>query len=79
MVVELSGEMLTTEKTDALLKTIAYLSRHNLIGVLLLVHDSESARQIAKYAVHNPEFKEWLDNNEFFEMQEIMKRWSKVY
>ena len=79
VVVELSGEMPTDEKTDALLKTVAYLSRHDLMGVLLLVHDSENARQIARYAVKNSGFREWLNKNEFPEMNRIVDNWAKLY
>jgi hypothetical protein len=79
VVVELSGEMLNDEKTDALLKTVAYLSRHDLMGTLLLVHDAENARQIAQYAVHNREFRDWLNKNEFTEMNHIVENWTKTY
>jgi hypothetical protein len=78
-VVELSAEMLTDEKTDALLKTVAYLSRHNLMGVLLLVHDSGDARQIVKYATKSSEFREWLKKYEFTEMTRIVDGWAKLY
>ena len=47
VVVELSAEMPTDEKLDALLKTVAYVSRHKLDAVLLLVHNSENAKQVA--------------------------------
>ena len=50
--------MPTDEKIDALLRTVAYVSRHNLLAVLLLVHDSENARQVARFAVHNAELRE---------------------
>jgi len=79
VVVELSAEMLTDEKTDALLKTAAYLSRHNLMGVLLLVHDSENARQVCRYAVNNSDFHEWLSKFEFTEMTRIVNDWAKLY
>ncbi|MCW4005153.1 MAG: hypothetical protein NWF04_00935 [Candidatus Bathyarchaeota archaeon] len=79
VVVELSGEMLNDEKTEALLKTVAYLSRHDLKGVLLLVHDSENAKQIARFAVHSNSFREWLNNNEFAEMNRIVNNWAKIY
>ena len=79
VVVELSGEMLNDEKTEALLKIVAYLSRHDLMGVLLLVHDSENARQIARYAVKSNEFREWLSKNEFTEMKRIVENWAKHY
>jgi hypothetical protein len=79
VVVELSAEMLTDEKTDALLKTLAYLSRHNLMGVLLLVHNSENARQVCRYAVNNSAFREWLKKYDFTEMTRIVDDWGKLY
>jgi hypothetical protein len=79
VVVELSAEMLTDEKMDALLKTVAYLSRHNLMGVLLLVHDSENARQVCRYAVNHSDFRQWLKKYEFTEMTLIVNDWAKLY
>ncbi len=79
VVVELSGEMLTDEKTEALLKTVAYISRHKLMATLLLVHDSDNARQIARFAVKNQEFREWLNKYEFAEMTRIVDGWAKIY
>ncbi|MCW4044591.1 MAG: hypothetical protein NWE94_03630 [Candidatus Bathyarchaeota archaeon] len=78
-VVELSAEMLNNEKTEALLKTVAYLSRHNLMAVLLLVHDAENARQVAKFAVNNIELREWLKRYDFAEMARIIDEWAKLY
>ena len=77
--VELSGEMLTDMKAEPLLKTVAYLSRYNLIGILLLVHDAENARQIARWAVNNKEYREWLSKYEFTEMNKIVDDWAKFY
>jgi len=79
VVVELSAELPTDEKLEALLKTVAYISRHNLMATLLLVHDSENARQVARFAVHNEGFREWLDTYEFTEMQKIVDNWAKIY
>jgi hypothetical protein len=79
VVVELSAEMLTNEKTDALLKTVAYLSRHNLMGVLLLVHDAENARQVCRYAVNSSGFREWLRKYGFAETTRIVDEWAKLY
>jgi hypothetical protein len=79
VVVELSAEMLTDEKIDALLKTVAYLSRHDLLGVLLLVNDSENARQVCKFAANNGGFREWLRKYEFSEMMRIVEEWAKLY
>jgi hypothetical protein len=78
VVVELSAEMLTEEKLDALLKTVAYLSRHDLMSVLLLVHDAENARQVCRYAVSGG-FREWLKKAEFSEMTRIVDEWAKLY
>jgi hypothetical protein len=79
VVVELSAEMPTDEKLDALLKTVAYISRHNLMAVLLLVHDSENAKQICRVAIQNTDFREWLDKYEFSEMKRIVDNWAKIY
>ena len=79
VVVELSAEMPTEEKLDAVLKTVTYISRHNIDAVLLLVHNSENARQIAKFAVHSTDFREWLDKYEFKEMSRIVDDWAKIY
>ena len=79
VVVELSAEMLTDEKTDALMKTVAYLSRHDLMGVLLLVHGAENARQVCRYAVKSDEFREWLRKFGFTEMTRIVDNWARLY
>ena len=79
VVVELSAEMLTDEKADVLLKTVAYLSKHDLMGVLLLVHDAENARQVCRYAANNRAFREWLRKVEFSEMVRIVDNWAKLY
>jgi hypothetical protein len=79
VVVELSAEMPTDEKLDALLKTVAYVSRHKLDAVLLLVHDSENAKQVCRFAVQNSEFRDWLKNYEFDEMSRIVDGWAKLY
>ncbi|MCW3995459.1 MAG: hypothetical protein NWE98_04840 [Candidatus Bathyarchaeota archaeon] len=79
VMVELSAEMPTDEKLDALLKTVAYLSRHKLDAVLLLVHDSENAKNIAKFAVQNSDFQGWLEKYDFKEMSRIVDNWAKLY
>jgi hypothetical protein len=78
VVVELSAEMPSDEKLDALLKTVAYISRHNLMATLLLVHDSENARQIVKYAVGNDDLRQWFEKYEFTEMTRIVDGWAKL-
>ena len=79
VVLELSAEMPNDEKLDALLKTMAYVSRHNLKGIMLLVHNSENARQICRFAVRNSEFREWLKKYEFTEMSQIVENWATFY
>jgi hypothetical protein len=79
VVVELSAEMLNDEKSEALLKTMAYISRYNLEAILLLVHDAENARQVARYAVSNADFRDWLRKYEFTEMTHIVDEWAKLY
>jgi hypothetical protein len=79
VVVELSAEMPTDEKLDALLKTVCYISRHNLMATLLLVHDSENARQVTRFAVNNKNFREWLKEYEFTKVQQIVDSWAKLY
>jgi hypothetical protein len=79
VVVELSAELPTDEKLEALLKTVAYISRHGLMATLLLVHDSENARQVARFAVHNEAYREWLELYQFKEMQKIVDNWAKIY
>jgi len=79
IVVELSAEMPTDEKLEALLKTVAYISRHKIDAVLLLVHNSENARQVAKFAVQNTDFRAWLKEYEFVEMNRIVDEWAKIY
>jgi hypothetical protein len=79
VVVELSAEMPTDEKLDALLKTVAYLSRHNLMGVLLLVHDAENAKQVCRYAVNEGGFRDWLRKYQFSEMTQIVNDWAELY
>ncbi len=79
VVVELSAEMPTDEKLEALLKTAAYVSRHRLDAVLLLVHDSENAKQVCRYAVQNRDLRNWLEKYDFKEMSRIVNGWAKLY
>jgi hypothetical protein len=79
VVLELSAEMPTDEKLDALLKTVAYVSRHKLDATLLLVHDSENAKQVCRFAVNNSDFRNWLEKYDFNEMSRIVDDWAKIY
>jgi hypothetical protein len=78
-VIELSAEMPTDEKLDALLKTVAYVSRHKLDAVLLLVHNPDNAKQVCKFAVKNSDFRSWLEKCKFEEMSRIVDDWAKIY
>jgi len=79
VVLELSAEMPTDEKMDALLKTVAYVSKFKLDAVLLLVHDSENAMQVCRYAVKNSDLRNWLEKYDFNEMTRIIDNWAKIY
>ena len=79
VVLELSAEMPTNQKLDALLKTMAYVSRHKLDATLLLVHDSENAKEVCRFAVHNLELRDWMAKYEFNEMSRIIDSWAKLY
>jgi len=79
VVLELSAEMPTEGKMEALLKTVAYVSRHKLDATLLLVHDSENAKQICRFAVQNADFRNWLEKYNFSEMSRIVDDWAKIY
>lgn len=78
VVVELSAEMPTDEKLEALLKTLAYISRH-VNAALLLVHDSENARQVCRFAIQNRDLRDWLEKYDFKEMSRIIDGWCKFY
>ncbi len=79
IVVELSAEMLNDEKAEALLKTMAYVSRHNLKSMLLLVHDSENARQVCRYAIKNSALRQWLEKFDFEKIIQIVDYWATLY
>jgi hypothetical protein len=46
--------------------------------VLLLVHDSENAKQVCRYAVNKNAFREWLRRYEFAEMTRIIDAWANL-
>jgi hypothetical protein len=50
-----------------------------LDAVLLLVHDSENAKQICRFAIQNGGFREWLRKYNFDEMSRIVDEWAKIY
>jgi len=77
--IELSAEMLNDVKLNALLKTMAYVSRHGVEGIFLLVHNSKNAEQVCKYAVKNVELRNWFKNHGFSRMLEIIEKWREFY
>ena len=79
VVLELSAEMPNFEKMDALLKTIAHLSKYNFKAILFLVHDSKNAMQIIEFAIKNKDFRDWLIKFDFSEMLRIVDKWSSIY
>lgn len=77
--IELSAEVPTESKINALLKTMAYVSRHNVEGIFLLVYDSENARRICEYAVRNLELQSWFRAHGFSKMLELVDKWRQLY
>lgn len=77
--VELSAEMPNDTKLNALLKTMAYVSRHDIEGIFLLVHSSENARQVCEYAAKNMDLQRWFDSHGFSKMLELIDKWKTFY
>lgn len=73
--IELSAELLDDLKLNALLKTMAYVSRHEIEGMLLLVHSSADAVRIRDYAVKNVELQQWFEKHGFSRMTQIIDEW----
>ncbi len=77
--IELSAEITRTIETKALLRTVAYVSSHEVEAVLLLVHNAERAKDICRTAVNDRNYRGWLDRFGFDRMTEIIDRWEKIY
>lgn len=77
--IELSAEIAGAIETKALLRTIAYVSSHDVDAVLLLVHDAERAKQICATAVNDSNIRGWLNKFGFENMNKIIERWEKIY
>jgi hypothetical protein len=77
--IELSGEIPRKVETKALLRTVAYVSSHNVEAVLLLVHNAERAKDICRTAVNDSNYRGWLDKFGFENMTKIVERWEKIY
>lgn len=77
--IELSAEIAGDIETKALLRTVAYVSSHDVDAVLLLVHDAERAKQICTTAVNDSNYQGWLNKFGFENMNKIIERWEKIY
>lgn len=76
--IELSAEVLGEIETKALLRTMAYVSSHDVDAILLLVHTANQAKEVCRKAVQDINFRNWLDNFGFKNMVEIVERWEKT-
>jgi hypothetical protein len=77
--IELSAEIARPVETKALLKTVAYVSSHNVEAILLLVHDSKRAKEICKIAVNDVNYRGWLEKFGFKNMNRIIEKWEQIY
>jgi hypothetical protein len=77
--IELSAEIPRPTETKAMLRAVAYISRHNLEAILLLVHDAERAKEIAQTAVNDTNYRGWLEKFGFENMNKIIDRWDSIY
>jgi hypothetical protein len=77
--IELSAEISRPLETKALLRTVAYISSHDVEAVLLLVHDAERAKEICKTAVNDSNYRSWLEKFGFENMNKIIEKWEKIY
>jgi hypothetical protein len=77
--VELSGEISGEIETKALLKTMAYVSRDGVDAILLLSHTADRLKEICKTAVHDINYRNWLDKFEFQNMIKIVEKWERIY
>ena len=79
MFIELSAEISRPVETKALLRTVAYLSNYNLEAILLLVHDAQRAKDICKTAISDTNYRKWLDEFGFDNMNKIIEKWETIY
>jgi len=77
--IELSAEILGEIETMALLRTMAYVSSHDVEAILLLVHKADQAKEICRKAVQDVNFRDWLDKFGFENMAAVVERWTKTY
>ena len=76
--IELSAEVLGEIEIKALLRTMAYVSSHDVDAILLLVHTANQAKEVCRKAVQDINFRNWLDKFGFKNMVEIVERWEKT-
>lgn len=77
--IELSAELLDHGKLNALLRTMAYVSRHEIYGILLLVHSAEDAEKIRDFAVKNEEMQQWFIRHNFSKMTQVIEKWKTLF
>jgi hypothetical protein len=77
--IELSAEISGEIESKALLRTLAYVSSHDVEAILLLVHDADRAKEICKIAVKDSNYRGWLKKFGFKNMTKIIERWEKIY
>jgi len=77
--IELSAEIPREIETKALLRTVAYVSSHDVEAILLLVHTADRAKEICRTAVQDSNYRDWLEKFGFENMTETIERWEKIY
>jgi hypothetical protein len=77
--IELSAEIPGEVETRAMLRAVAYISRLDVESILLLVHDAERAKDIARTAVNDSNYRGWLEKFGFEKMNKVIDRWEQIY
>ena len=77
--IELSAETHNKAETEALIKTMAYISRHNIDTILLLTHTAQQIEDICREVVSNTELNTWLEERGSKTILDLIERWEKIY
>lgn len=77
--IEFSAETKTKLENEALLKTMAYVSRHDIDAILLLTHTANKIKKICKEVINNVELRKWLEDFGSKDILDIVERWEKIY
>jgi len=77
--IELSAETRNKLETEALFKTMAYVSRHNIDTIFLLTHTAQQIEDICNEVVRDSELHKWLQEHESKTILDIIERWKKIY